>query len=202
MQNIHEILKAFNLEIPGDKKAEFDKIVLENYKTVAEVGKLTDKLTKAEGELKKSNETLDSITGELNTLKNKNATAEDWKTKFEQLQEDNAKKEKLAKEEREKAEREENIKNRFNAVCVDKDGNPLEWSHEAIKDHYLKKFGEAIFDSANVGKSDVDIFYTQTKDDATAFKTIQPQVNLPGANPIGGSSEDTLAAAKAVMGIK
>lgn len=202
MQNIHEILKAFNLEIPGDKKAEFDKTVLENYKTVAEVGKLTDKLSKAEGELKTSKVTIDSITGELNTLKDKGATAEDWKAKFEQLQADNAKKEKQAKEEREKAEREENIKNRYNAVCVDKDGNPLEWSHEAIKADYLRKFGEAIADSANTGKSDADIFHALTKDDAAAFKTIQPQVNLPGANPIGGGSDDALAAAKAVMGIK
>ena len=36
MKNIYEILKSIGLEVPDDKKAEFDKAVLENYKTVAE----------------------------------------------------------------------------------------------------------------------------------------------------------------------
>lgn len=40
MKNIHEILKGYDIEIPADKKAEFDKAVLENYKTVAEAEKL------------------------------------------------------------------------------------------------------------------------------------------------------------------
>ncbi len=40
MKNIHEILKSYDIEIPSDKKAEFDKAVLENYKTVAEAEKL------------------------------------------------------------------------------------------------------------------------------------------------------------------
>ena len=40
MKNIHEILKSYDIEIPADKKAEFDKAVLENYKTVAEAEKL------------------------------------------------------------------------------------------------------------------------------------------------------------------
>lgn len=40
MKNIHEILKSYDIEVPADKKVEFDKAVLENYKTVAEVEKL------------------------------------------------------------------------------------------------------------------------------------------------------------------
>lgn len=40
MKNIHEILKGYDIEIPADKKAEFDKAVLDNYKTVAEAEKL------------------------------------------------------------------------------------------------------------------------------------------------------------------
>lgn len=40
MKNIHEILKSYDIEIPADKKAEFDKAVLDNYKTVAEAEKL------------------------------------------------------------------------------------------------------------------------------------------------------------------
>lgn len=40
MKNIHDILKGFGIEIPEDKKSEFDKAVSENYKTVAEADKL------------------------------------------------------------------------------------------------------------------------------------------------------------------
>ena len=40
MKNTHEILKELGIEIPADKKAEFDTAVNENYKTVAEVDKL------------------------------------------------------------------------------------------------------------------------------------------------------------------
>ena len=36
MKNIHELLKELGLEIPADKKADFDKAVGENYKTVEE----------------------------------------------------------------------------------------------------------------------------------------------------------------------
>nr|DAF59874.1 MAG TPA: minor structural protein [Siphoviridae sp. ctwDi18] len=50
MKNIYEILKSFGLEVPEDKKAEFDKLLNENYKTQAEVNNLNGKLTKAEGE--------------------------------------------------------------------------------------------------------------------------------------------------------
>lgn len=44
MVNIHEILKSYEIEVPADKKADFDKAVTENYKTVAEVEKINDKL--------------------------------------------------------------------------------------------------------------------------------------------------------------
>lgn len=40
MKNIHEILKELGIEIPADKKADFDTAVNENYKTIAEVDKI------------------------------------------------------------------------------------------------------------------------------------------------------------------
>ena len=36
MKNIHEILKEFGLEVPADKKADFDKAWKENYRTKSE----------------------------------------------------------------------------------------------------------------------------------------------------------------------
>lgn len=40
MKNIYEILKTIGLEVPDDKREEFDKAMSENYKTVAEADKL------------------------------------------------------------------------------------------------------------------------------------------------------------------
>ena len=40
MKNIEEILKEFELEIPADKKAEFDKQWKENYRTKADHDKV------------------------------------------------------------------------------------------------------------------------------------------------------------------
>lgn len=50
MKNIYEILKSFGIEVPEDKKEAFEKAVLENYKTVAEVNGISKKLQDAETE--------------------------------------------------------------------------------------------------------------------------------------------------------
>lgn len=41
MKNIYELLSAAGIELPEDKKADFDKAFAENYKTIAEVNKIT-----------------------------------------------------------------------------------------------------------------------------------------------------------------
>ena len=45
MRNIHTILSDLGVSIPEDKKAEFDKAVAENYKTIAEYEKKVNRLT-------------------------------------------------------------------------------------------------------------------------------------------------------------
>ena len=92
MQNIHEILKKFGVEVPADSKADFDKEVAANYKTVAEHEK---KLGKVEGErdnyaeqLKTAQETLKGFEGvDLATIQSELAT---WKTKAENAEKDYA----------------------------------------------------------------------------------------------------------------
>ena len=44
MKNIFEIMKDYSLEVPEDKKKEFEKEVLENYKTVADYDAQTEKV--------------------------------------------------------------------------------------------------------------------------------------------------------------
>ena len=158
----------------------------------ADIGKAKGDYDALKTKLGEAKETIQTLTAEAETLKNSGADAEEWKTKFETLRNDIAQKEAAAKAEREKAEREADIKSRYNAVCVDKDGKPLEFTHEAIRAEYLRKFGEILSDIDNTeykGKSDADIFHALTKDDAAAFKGVQPTVNLKGANPLGGAAE-------------
>jgi chromosome segregation ATPase len=50
MKNIYDILKSFQIEIPSDKKEEFEKLLNENYKTISEMSNIQNKLEKAEGE--------------------------------------------------------------------------------------------------------------------------------------------------------
>nr|DAG56920.1 MAG TPA: minor structural protein [Caudoviricetes sp.] len=50
MKNIYELLKAIRIEVPEDKKAEFDKALNENYKTISEMSNLQNRLEKAESE--------------------------------------------------------------------------------------------------------------------------------------------------------
>lgn len=40
MKDIHAILSGIGFTVPEDKKADFDKVLRENYKTIDEVGKI------------------------------------------------------------------------------------------------------------------------------------------------------------------
>ena len=93
MQNIHEILKGYGLEIPSDKKAEFDKVLLSNYKTIAEVEKISGKLSAAEQQLKDTGEQLTAANnkiaefGEMD-IEGIRKAADEWKEKAEQAERD------------------------------------------------------------------------------------------------------------------
>lgn len=63
MKNIFEIAKEFGLEVPEDKKKDFEKAVLENYKTVADYEKQTDKVTNLTDQLKTATDALKEFEG-------------------------------------------------------------------------------------------------------------------------------------------
>lgn len=56
MKIIFEILKEYGLEVPEDKKKDFEKAVLENYKTVTDYDNQTEKLNKANETIKATGE--------------------------------------------------------------------------------------------------------------------------------------------------
>lgn len=87
MKNIHTILSELGISIPEDKKAEFDRAVAENYKTIVEHEKKVDRLsedltemttraTTAENTLKGfEGKDFDAITRERDEWKQKHDTA-------------------------------------------------------------------------------------------------------------------------------
>lgn len=61
MKNIFEIMKEFGLEVPEDKQKDFEKQMLENYKTVSDYEVQTKKLETAEGKVKTLTDSLDKF---------------------------------------------------------------------------------------------------------------------------------------------
>lgn len=180
MKNIYDILKEFGLEIPEDKKADFDKAVIENYKTVAEVDKLKNKLTIAEKDRDTFKKSLDDTTEAFEALKTSNASKEDWEKKYNDLVDEHKRQaDERTEQELLKQEREE-----FDNYFSEKG---KEWHDPMIADGYFAKFREAKALPENKNKMSADILHELTKDSTTAFKTTQPIITLKGA--AGGSGD-------------
>lgn len=175
----------------GIEKEVAEKIFAERGKEIAAEKTKREEL---EAKLSESNGSLAKITEELNTLKETNADANEWKTKFENLTQEIAEKDAQAAAEKEAKEKADNIANRFKAVLGEK-----EFSHSAIEADYLKKFGEALDVAENQGKSDADIFHALTKDDGTAFKGVSA-VKVEG-NQIKNTPEARTDTLMRAMGI-
>ena len=83
MKNIYEILKDFELEVPEDKKADFDKAWKENYRTKADYDKVAGQRDEYKTSLDTVNEKLKEFEGvDVNDLKGQITTLqEDLKKK-------------------------------------------------------------------------------------------------------------------------
>lgn len=70
MKNIYDILKEFGLEVPEEKKAEFDKLWKENYRTKAEYDKAVEQRDAYKTSLDSVNEELKKFEGvDVNDLR-------------------------------------------------------------------------------------------------------------------------------------
>ena len=180
------------LEDLGVEKEIAEKIFAERSKEI-EADKV--KREKLETELKESKESLDNLSKEFEDLKANNASAEEYKSKYEAVIAENEAKAKQAEADRILAEKTENINKRFEAVVGEKT-----FSHNAIKADYLKKFGEAIELEDNKSLSDEQIFHNLIKDDATAFTGVTA-VKLAGGTPQGVGGKQYTSKAE-IMAIK
>lgn len=88
MKNIIDICKDFGIEIPAEKHAEFNKVVSENYKTIAEhekkVNRLTDDLDAEKKRADTAEETLKGFEGIDPTKVNEEIGK--WKKQAEEAQ--------------------------------------------------------------------------------------------------------------------
>lgn len=70
MKNIYEILADFGIEIPADKKADFDKALKDNYQTKSEYDNAVTKMGEYKTSLDSVNEKLQEFDGvDINDLK-------------------------------------------------------------------------------------------------------------------------------------
>lgn len=181
------------LEDLGVEKEVAEKIFAERSKEI-EADKA--KREKLETELKEKKESLDNLSKEFEDLKSSNASAEEYKTKYEALVADNEAKAKQAEADRILAEKTENINKRFEAVVGEK-----KFSHNAIKADYLKKFGEAIELEENKSLSDEQVFHNLIKDDKNAFEGVTA-VKLAGGRPTGINGASKYSSREEINAIK
>ena len=75
MKNIFDIMKEFALEVPEHHKKDFEKAVLENYKTVTDYDKQTDKLNKANETIKANDTAMKDLQTKLDEYKDVDVSA-------------------------------------------------------------------------------------------------------------------------------
>lgn len=93
MKNIFEIMKEYGLEVPEDKKKDFEKSVLENYKTVTDYDNQAKKLDAANDTIKANDIAMKDLQDKLDGFKDVdvsglNQTIKTLQTEKENIQKD------------------------------------------------------------------------------------------------------------------
>lgn len=152
----------------------------------ADIGKAKGELEEVKADLEKANGTLKEYETTIADMKKSAEGNEDFKKKFEDLEQriadEKAEAEKKAKEEAEEAE----YSNRFKTVVGEQ-----KWRDELTEKAVYAEFKTALQDEANKGKGDKDILETLTKDRNYWENPNQPanmagmgtNVNTNSANP-------------------
>lgn len=144
--------REFLKEIEGLTDETIEKIIVEHGKTLQGEQEKVKNLTK---DLKEAKETVSTLTNELEGLKESNASAEDWKAKFETLQNKIKEKEEAEKKAREDAE----LTSAIEAVFGDK-----KFTSDYVKNGIIADMKAEISKPENKGKGYAEIFESLTKD--------------------------------------
>lgn len=93
MENIFKIMKDFGIEMPEDKKKDFEKSVLENYKTVNDYNRQVESLNQANETIKANDDAMKDLQTKLDAFKDVdvtelNKTIEDLKVENARIEKD------------------------------------------------------------------------------------------------------------------
>ena len=193
MKNIFEIMKEYGLEVPDDKKKDFEKAVLENYKTATDYDNQTKKLETADATIKANDTAIAELKKQLEGFKDVDVTALNQR---------------ITDLESEK----ENIKKEYDDKIADRDFNDiLKDSIATVKGKNAKAI-TALLDvetlkASKNQKEDVAAALkalTEAEDSKMLFGDPDPDV-VGNGNPIGtvtkGGNQDSDAAMRAAMGL-
>lgn len=161
----------------------------------ADIGKAKGELEAVKADLEKTNGTLREYETTIADMKKSAEGNEDFKKKFEELEQriadEKAEAEKKAKEEAEEAE----YANRFKTVVGEQ-----KWRDELTEKAVYAEFKTALQDEANKGKGDKDILAALTQDkEYFAKDPARVPAFSRGTGFAGGGADD--AAVRAAMGL-
>nr|DAI89190.1 MAG TPA: minor structural protein [Caudoviricetes sp.] len=148
MKNIFEIMKEYGLEVPEDKKKDFEKTVLENYKTMTDYDNQTKKLDAANEMIKANDTAMKDLQGKLDGFKDVDVSGLNQRIK--DLETENA-----------------NIQKDFDAKIADRDFNDLVKESIAAVNGKNPKAITALLDVETLKASK-----NQKEDIAAAIKTL------------------------------
>ena len=193
MKNIFEIMKECGLEVPDDNKKDFEKAVLENYKTVTDYDNQTKKLETADATIKANDTAIAELKKQLEGFKDVDVTALNQR---------------ITDLESEK----ENIKKEYDDKIADRDFNDILKDSIAVAKGKNAKAITALLDvetlkASKNQKEDVAAALkalTEAEDSKMLFGDPDPDV-IGNGNPIGtvtkGGNQDGDAAMRAAMGL-
>lgn len=167
MKNIFEIMKEYGLEVPEDKKKDFEKAVLENYKTMTDYDNQTKKLDAANEMIKANDTAMKDLQGKLDGFKDVDVSGLNQRIK--DLETENA-----------------NIQKDCDAKIADRDFNDLVKESIAAVNGKNPKAITALLDVETLRASK-----NQKEDIATALKALTEKEDSkmlfgePEPNPVG-----------------
>ena len=194
MKNIFEIMKEYGLEVPEDKKKDFEKAVLENYKTMTDYDNQAKKLDAANETIKANDTAMKDLQGKLDGFKDVDVSGLNQRIKDLET---------------EKA----NIQRDYDAKIADRDFNDLVKESIAAVNGKNPKAITALLDVETLKASKnqrEDIAaalkaLTEAEDSKMLFGAPEPNPvgtgNLIGQVRTGGGSNADDAAMRAAMGL-
>lgn len=182
MKNIHTLLEEIGFTVPDEKKADFDKAVAANYRTIAEVEKATAARDTYKSQLESANKQIGELSESVKALEGSNDTLKELQDKVAAYEK--AEIERKAAEQR--AAEDAALKAAYD-VAVEGKAFVNDFTKSAIFDACKAELAKI----ENKGKGIAEIFTALTTDKAGIFANSNPALNYGPAQNLGDGGEMT-----------